>query len=119
MVEALACGTPVIAFPEGAASEIVIDGENGFHVSDERAMAEATGWLDAIDPARCRESVASRYDVAIVADGYESVYDRAIRAVASRTPRFIRRGRTLPRGDDRAERVPRHAGRTSTLQPAG
>ena len=32
MVEALACGTPVIAFPEGAASEIVIDGENGFHV---------------------------------------------------------------------------------------
>ena len=35
MVEALACGTPVIAFPEGAAAEIVIDGENGMLVADE------------------------------------------------------------------------------------
>jgi glycosyltransferase involved in cell wall biosynthesis len=77
MVEALACGTPVIAFPEGAASEIVIDGENGFLVADEQAMADAIGWLGAIDPLRCRESVVSRYDVAIVADGYEAIYRRA------------------------------------------
>jgi glycosyltransferase involved in cell wall biosynthesis len=119
MVEALACGTPVIAFPEGAASEIVIDGENGFCVADEQAMAEATGWLDAIDPARCRESVASRYDATIVADGYEAVYDRAIRAAASQTPRFARHGQPFPRGDDRAERVPRRVARASTPQPAG
>ena len=39
MVEALACGTPVIAFPEGAARELVIDGQTGFLVDDERAMA--------------------------------------------------------------------------------
>ena len=39
MVEALACGTPVIAFPEGAAAEIVIDGENGMLVADEAEMA--------------------------------------------------------------------------------
>lgn len=36
MIEALVCGTPVLAFPEGAVGEIVIDGENGFHVADER-----------------------------------------------------------------------------------
>ena len=119
MVEALACGTPVITFPEGAASEIVIDGENGFHVTDERAMAEATGWLDAIDPARCRESVASRYDVAIVADGYEAVYSRALEATASQAPRFARHGRPGPRRHETADRVPRHAARASTLQPAG
>ncbi|HEV2998085.1 MAG TPA: glycosyltransferase family 4 protein [Solirubrobacteraceae bacterium] len=83
IVEALACGTPVITFPEGAANEIVIDGENGFHVADEHAMAEAVGRLERIDPARCRESVASRYDVAIVADGYEAVYERAIRAAGA------------------------------------
>ena len=39
MVEALACGTPVIAFPEGAARELVVDGGTGFLVDDERAMA--------------------------------------------------------------------------------
>lgn len=79
MVEALACGTPVIAFPEGAASEIVIDGENGFHVTDEEAMAKAVGRLEEIDPMRCRQSVVSRFDAPLVADGYEAVYARAIR----------------------------------------
>jgi glycosyltransferase involved in cell wall biosynthesis len=119
MVEALACGTPVITFPEGAASEIVIDGENGFHVADELAMAEATRRLDTIDPWRCRQSVASRYDATIVADGYEAVYGRAIRAATSRAPRFARHGQSFPHGDDRAERAQHHLTRASTLQPAG
>ena len=119
MVEALACGTPVIAFPEGAASEIVIDGENGFHVADEQAMAEATGWLEEIDPARCRESVSSRYGVAIVADGYEAVYRRAIRAAANRAPRFARHHQARPRAAQAADPAPHRAARTSTLQPAG
>ena len=119
MVEALACGTPVIAFPEGAASEIVIDGENGFHVADEQAMAEAIDRLDAIEPARCRESVASRYDATIIADGYEAVYDRAIRVAASRTARFPRSGQALPRGAEGADPAPGSAGRSSTLQSAG
>ena len=55
MTEAMACGTPVIAFPEGSAPELVLDGETGFVVDDEHAMAEAVGRLDEIDPARCRE----------------------------------------------------------------
>jgi glycosyltransferase involved in cell wall biosynthesis len=78
MVEALACGTPVIAFPEGAAAEIVIDGENGMLVSDEAEMARAVGRVGSIDPARCRASVAERYDVEIVARGYERAYREAI-----------------------------------------
>src|SRR5580693_3355778 len=41
MLEALASGTPVIAFPEGAARELVVDGKTGFLVADERAMADA------------------------------------------------------------------------------
>jgi hypothetical protein len=97
----------------------VIDGENGYHVTDEQAMAEATGRLDAIDPARCRESVASRYDVAMVADGYEAVYDRAIRAAASRTSRFARHGQPPSQWTATADCVPRRAARASTLQPAG
>jgi glycosyltransferase involved in cell wall biosynthesis len=49
MVEALACGTPVIAFPEGAAVEIVQDGLNGYLVDDEDAMAAAVARLARIN----------------------------------------------------------------------
>ena len=80
MVEALACGTPVIAFPEGAAAEIVIDGENGMLVGDEAEMARAVARLGSIDPRRCRASVAERYDPAVTAAGYERVYRQAIAA---------------------------------------
>jgi glycosyltransferase involved in cell wall biosynthesis len=78
MIEALACGTPVIAFPEGAAREIVIDGHNGMLVADEAEMARAVSQLDRIDPAICRESARERYDLAVTARGYEAVYRRAI-----------------------------------------
>ena len=80
MTEAMACGTPVIAFDEGSASEIVVDGETGFVVDDEHAMAEAIGRLDEIDPERCRESARERFDVTTVAEAYERAYE----TVASR-----------------------------------
>ena len=75
MTEAMACGTPVIAFPEGSAPEIVLDGETGFVVEDEHGMAEAIGRLDQIDPERCRESARERYDVTAVAEAYERAYE--------------------------------------------
>jgi glycosyltransferase involved in cell wall biosynthesis len=118
MVEALACGTPVIAFPEGAAGEIVLDSENGFHVADEQSMAAAVSWVDRIDPGRCRESVASRYDATIVANLYEAVYRRAIGAAGSRAPRFVRHGQQASRRNGAADPTPRSATRASTLQTA-
>lgn len=78
MVEALACGTPVIAFPEGAAPEIVLSGVNGFLAEDEAAMARAVTRLGEIDAARCRASVAARFDIDAVAAGYERAYRQAI-----------------------------------------
>jgi glycosyltransferase involved in cell wall biosynthesis len=81
MTEAMACGTPVVAFPEGSAPELVIDGGTGFVVDDEREMAAAVGRLDEIDPARCRESARERFDVAAVAESYERAYE----LVASRS----------------------------------
>ncbi len=78
MVEALACGTPVIAFPEGAARELVIDGKTGFLVEDERAMADAIGHLGRIDPRACRDWVVQHCDGKVVAAAYEHIY----RAVA-------------------------------------
>ena len=74
MVEALACGTPVIAFPEGAVRELVIDGKTGFLVDDERAMAAAVGKLPRIDARACRAWVSEHCDVDVVAAAYERTY---------------------------------------------
>ena len=97
MVEALACGTPVIAFPQGAAAEIVLDGENGMLVADEADMAGAVERLASIDPKRCRASVAERYDVSVTVAGYEHVYRRAIAAYRRSHP--LRASGPVPNGD--------------------
>ena len=94
MVEALACGTPVVAFPEGAASEIVIDGENGFLVSDEQQMSEAIERLGRIEPSNCRATVAERYGAAAVAERYEGVYRAALEAKLRPSRERRRRSRT-------------------------
>jgi glycosyltransferase involved in cell wall biosynthesis len=78
MVEALACGTPVIAFPEGSAPEVVEDGRTGFVVEDEHAMAAAVARLDEIDPHECRRSCEERFSVPAVVAGYEDVYRAAV-----------------------------------------
>ena len=74
MVEALAGGTPVIAFAEGAARELVIHGRTGFLVDDERAMADAIGHLPRIDPRACRDWVSQHCDGEAVAAAYERTY---------------------------------------------
>jgi glycosyltransferase involved in cell wall biosynthesis len=84
MTEVMACGTPVVAFPEGSAPELVIDGETGFVVEDEQAMAKAVRRLDEIDPARCRASMEERFDVKPVAEAYERAYQDAVGRSRSR-----------------------------------
>jgi hypothetical protein len=77
-------------------------------VADETEMAHAVAHVGAIDPVRCRESVRARYDIAIVADGYEAVYRQAMRRARSRLS-STRRGQTravLPwRSTDQSEPV--------------
>jgi glycosyltransferase involved in cell wall biosynthesis len=84
MVEALACGTPVISFPEGAAAEVVEHGQNGFLVASEREMAHAVDQLGRIDARTCRASVSSRYSVGAVAGRYEELYRRVREQQAER-----------------------------------
>jgi glycosyltransferase involved in cell wall biosynthesis len=78
MVEALACGTPVIAFAEGAARELVCDGRTGFLVEDELAMGAAVARLPGIAPRACRAWVAEHCDVDVVAAAYERTYRSAM-----------------------------------------
>ena len=80
MTEAMACGTPVIAFPEGSAPEIVVHGETGFVVDDEHEMAATVARIGEIDRGRCRESARERFDVSAVAEAYESAYERVAQA---------------------------------------
>ena len=80
MLEALASGTPGDRVPEGAASEIVIKGENGFLVANETEMAAAAKCLGSIDAVRCGASVAERYDVSVTVAGYQHVCRQAITA---------------------------------------
>jgi glycosyltransferase involved in cell wall biosynthesis len=77
MVEALAAGTPVLAFPEGAAPEIVEHGVNGFLVQDEQEMAAMVDRVGAIDPLTCRRS-AERFAPDRIAAGYEAVFRQAM-----------------------------------------
>jgi glycosyltransferase involved in cell wall biosynthesis len=101
MLEAMVCGTPVIAFPEGSARELVTSGQTGFLVGDEEEMAAACGLAVEIDPARCREVIVERCDVRAVAAAYEAIYRRvlarrehargALTSKVDHTPRLARR----------------------------
>lgn len=62
-MEALACGTPVIAFPSGGLAEIVEHGRTGFLVKNEQEMAAALPLVDQIDPLVCRRVAEARFDV--------------------------------------------------------
>ena len=73
-MEAAACGTPVIAFRNGALPEIVRDGITGFLVDDTEAMARAIGRAAAIDPAACRAEARARFDLGRMTDAYLARY---------------------------------------------
>ncbi|MDQ1711461.1 MAG: hypothetical protein QOE45_911 [Frankiaceae bacterium] len=79
MVEAMAAGTPVLAFPAGAAPEIVRDGVTGFLCNDVPAMAEAIRQAPSLDRARCRAAVETDFSadrmVAAHADLYASLVE--------------------------------------------
>jgi glycosyltransferase involved in cell wall biosynthesis len=80
MIEAMACGTPVIAFPRGAAPEIVDDGVTGFLVDGVDDMAAAVRRLGEIDPAACRAHVKASFDASVMTEGYLAIYDRILAA---------------------------------------
>ena len=76
MIEALACGTPVIARRCGSVPEVITPGRTGFIADTIDDLAQAIRRLDRIDRAACRGEAEARFSVARMADGYESVYER-------------------------------------------
>lgn len=78
MVEAMVCGTPVIAMARGAAPELVEPGVTGFLARDVDGMVKAYSCLGEIDLERCARVAAERFGPKRMADGYQSVYEHAI-----------------------------------------
>ena len=73
-MEALASGTPVVAFPVGALPEIVEHGRTGFLVKDVAEMGEAIRAVGMLDPADCRAAAEKRFDAAQMAERYLRLY---------------------------------------------
>jgi glycosyltransferase involved in cell wall biosynthesis len=91
MVESLAAGTPVLAFDQGAAPEIVEHGRSGFLVQDEVEMAAVVDKAGEIDPLACRRS-AERFSPDRVAARYEAMYEIAVTAGRGRAHETLRTG---------------------------
>jgi glycosyltransferase involved in cell wall biosynthesis len=78
MIEALACGTPVIARPCGAVPEIIVDGRTGFIADTLDELVEAIKRVDGIDRIECRRHVEAHFTVERMADDYEEIYRRLV-----------------------------------------
>lgn len=96
MIEAMACGTPIIAYNRGSVSEILRDGLTGFIIEPEdsaldskwiikkKGMAglkEAVGRIGEIDRRACRKHVEDNFTVEKMVDGYEKVYKKILNIV--------------------------------------
>jgi glycosyltransferase involved in cell wall biosynthesis len=82
MVEAMACGTPVIAFARGAAPELIVDGETGFVVGNVDSMVDVLEKIDTISAIRCRRHVEANFDVPVMVEGYLQLYREIVGAPA-------------------------------------
>jgi len=78
MIEAMACGTPVVTTNWGAAPELVDDGVTGFRRDGEDDLVEMVGRVGELDPAACRRRVEERFSGEAMVRGYEAVFDRIL-----------------------------------------
>ncbi|HUB31833.1 MAG TPA: glycosyltransferase family 4 protein [Bryobacteraceae bacterium] len=86
-MEALACGTPVIAFPSGALPDIVEHGRTGFIVENAHQMAQAIRESARIHPEVCRQAARRRFSADRMIAEYLCLYERLVSHVRAREAR--------------------------------
>lgn len=79
LIEAMACGAPVIGFRRGAVPEIIADGKTGYVVEDVDEMVEAVRRLGKIRREDCRLYSLENFNAARMTDGYEAIYERVVK----------------------------------------
>jgi glycosyltransferase involved in cell wall biosynthesis len=79
MIEAMACGTPVIAYRDGAVPEVIEEGHTGFIVEGLEDAVEAVRRLPELSRKRCREVFDQRFTAARMARDYVRVYELLIK----------------------------------------
>lgn len=78
LIEAMACGCPVVAFNKGSIPELVVHEKTGFVVSDVEEMVDAVLNIDKIKREDCRSHAIANFNVRKMADGYESLYNKIL-----------------------------------------
>ena len=88
IIEAMACGTPIIAFRRGSVPELIEEGVTGYIVDDIEGALQALRKIQDFDRRRCRRVFEERFSAARMANDYLSLYRRAIKASADHDARI-------------------------------
>lgn len=83
MIEAMACGTPVVALRRGSVPEVVADGVTGIIVDDAAQLPDAVARAQELDPAASRRHTAANFDIPVMAERYERVYRMLVEGTRS------------------------------------
>lgn len=78
LIEAMACGSPVIAFNRGSIPEIIQTGVTGFVVEDTDSMIDAVASIRDISRQACRDHALSKFNDKVMTDGYEALYKKLL-----------------------------------------
>ncbi len=81
VIEAMACGTPVVGLRRGAMPELIVHGQTGIIVDDPDDLPLGIALARGLDPAVCRKHVEAGFTVEVMAEGYEAVYRQALTMV--------------------------------------
>jgi glycosyltransferase involved in cell wall biosynthesis len=82
VIEAMACGTPVVALRRGAVPELVVPGQTGIMVDEPRELPAAISAARRLDPGICRKHVEANFTTDVMAAGYEAAYRQAVAQIA-------------------------------------
>ena len=93
MIESMACGTPVLAFPHGAVPEVLTEGITGYLCRDEGEMAARCADVVDLDRFACRDHVETNFSIQRMADRYEAAYRRVIEQARRQDRATLHRGR--------------------------
>ena len=79
VIEAMACGTPVIAYTEGSMPELIKDGKNGFLVKTREEMVEALKKINGIKRIDCRRHITRRFSLRKMVNKHEALYNTLLK----------------------------------------